>query len=434
MFEALRNAFGGAHQFASDGILLMIFGGLGVYLRSIPLTAFRWLIGQFTLTVTVRKEDPAFQWVKEWFLDQPFVSRIREVDVDTRLRGEVVALVPSQGRHWFWFKSRPFRVERIRNEEESNRRRKQSEWFVFTTLGREQQLLKQFIADIVEAHVRGAKQRSCLFVRADDYWEHIDAYRPRLLDSVVLRENEKKKLVHDVEKFQASRERYQQLGVPYHRGYLFYGPPGTGKTSLVSALAGKFGMSIYLLNLGEFNDKSLARAMNQVPPGSVVLFEDIDCMKAGKTRQDSAEVPQKKNAESSDVSLPDPLGVTLSGLLNVLDGFSAPENVLFVMTTNNVEMLDSALLRPGRIDYKLYFGGVTAGQKVELYKRFFPQASDVEAEWFVETHEANSMAEFQGALLVMDQQRASPAVADGAREDSLELDEKKETAGGLLSE
>jgi mitochondrial chaperone BCS1 len=47
-------------------------------------------------------------------------------------------------------------------------------------------------------------------------------------------------------------------------------------------------------------------------------------------------------------------GVTLSGLLNVLDGFYAPSNVLFVMTTNHIEVLDEALLRPGRIDYRLY--------------------------------------------------------------------------------
>jgi hypothetical protein len=59
-------------------------------------------------------------------------------------------------------------------------------------------------------------------------------------------------------------------------------------------------------------------------------------------------------------------GVTLSGLLNVLDGFYAPTNVLFMMTTNRIESLDEALLRPGRIDYKLYLGKASARQKIEL--------------------------------------------------------------------
>jgi chaperone BCS1 len=94
------------------------------------------------------------------------------------------------------------------------------------------------------------------------------------------------------------------------------------------------------------------------------------------------------------------MGVTLSGLLNVLDGFYAPENVLFVMTTNRIEALDTALLRPGGIDYKLFLGKASNRQKTELYRRFFPEATESEAREFVETCDAaDTMAEFQGLLL-----------------------------------
>src|SRR5882757_3156429 len=97
--------------------------------------------------------------------------------------------------------------------------------------------------------------------------------------------------------------------------------------------------------------------------------------------------------------------VSLSGLLNVLDGFYAPTNVLFVMTTNHVEALDKALLRPGRIDYKLYLGKATDRQKIELYRRFFPEASEFEAKGFIETcRSAGTMAEFQGLLLGLEQE------------------------------
>jgi chaperone BCS1 len=98
-------------------------------------------------------------------------------------------------------------------------------------------------------------------------------------------------------------------------------------------------------------------------------------------------------------------GVTLSGLLNVLDGFYAPANVLFVMTTNHIEVLDEALLRPGRIDYRLYLGNATDRQKMELYRRFFPEASEFEAGEFVESsRSAETMAEFQGLLLSLEQE------------------------------
>ena len=89
--------------------------------------------------------------------------------------------------------------------------------------------------------------------------------------------------------------------------------------------------------------------------------------------------------------------------LNVLDYFHAPTGVLFVMTTNHVERLDPALLRPGRIDYRLYLGNASIHQKVELYRRFFPDTSEMEAREFVEASPAETMAEFQGLLLALQQ-------------------------------
>jgi chaperone BCS1 len=214
----------------------------------------------------------------------------------------------------------------------------------------------------------------------DDGWDYVAAYAPRSLDSVLLKPGEKEHLMEDLKRFRASRSRYARLGVPYHRGYLLYGPPGTGKTSLVSAIRAKFGMSIYIVNLTEMNDRTLKGAMNSVPENSIILFEDIDCMKAGNRRAElSAAKPAQVATATAVEPKQDPGGVTLSGLLNVLDGFHAPSNVAFVMTTNAAESLDPALLRPGRIDYKLYLGEASDSQKYELYRRFFPEATEFEA-------------------------------------------------------
>jgi chaperone BCS1 len=409
MLELLRSMLTGQNAFASGGLLLMIIGGLSVYLRAVPERLWHWIAGQTTMMVTVKDDDAAFVWVKEWFLEQKFLARIRRVDLDTTMRNERVALIPAPGSHWFWYGGRPYVVWFFRSEESREGPvKRRSESLTFRTIGRQRSVLQHFVDDVVACHVRRMGVQSSLFAY-NDGWDLVEGYAPRLPDSVVLQPGEKEHLMQDIENFRKSKRRYARLGVPYHRGYLFYGPPGTGKTSLVSALAANFGLSIYAINLAVLDDRSLMNAVNQVAPNSVLLFEDIDCMKTGSARVPSNARPNESapacnQKEKENVAARN--GVTLSGLLNVLDGFYAPTNVLFMMTTNRVEALDEALLRPGRIDYKLYLGKASDRQKIELYRRFFPDASEFAAEAFVETcGSAETMAEFQGLLLGLEQQQ-----------------------------
>ena len=398
ILEFLKRVLGGQNQFASGGLLLMIVGAVGVYLRSLPLQLWSWLTYQTTMLLTVNDDDTAFEWIKEWFLEQKFLERVRWLDLDTSLRGEEASLIPAPGRHRFWYGGRPFWVWFSRKEESIGWTPRRMESLAFRTIGRDTRLLKRFVNEVVACHKKKIRTASHLY-QYDERWTFVHAYAPRRLESVILKPKEKEHLLEDIRKFRGSRERYRSLGIPYHRGYLLYGPPGTGKTSLVSGLADNFGLSIYAVNLTELNDQKLKRAVSAVPENAVVLFEDIDCMKVGGRRPEidnQKENVPKIGAEKGDSR--DRFGVTLSGLLNVLDGFHAPENVLFLMTTNRLEALDPALLRPGRIDYKLFMGRATESQKIELYCKFFPEATQVEAKEFVELHLAATMAEFQGLL------------------------------------
>jgi mitochondrial chaperone BCS1 len=404
MLQILKGVLSGRNEFASGGLLLMIVGGVSVWLRAVPESLWHWTVDQTTMMITVKDDDAAFVWVKEWFLEQKFLKRIRRLDLDTTLRNERIAMIPAPGKHWFWYGGRPFEVWFSRTENTHERSGRRVESLTFRTLGREQFFLRQFVDDVVKCHLKRHGVQSRLYTY-NDGWDYVEGYSPRLLESVVLEPGEKQRMLQDMMQFRRSKQRYEHLGVPYHRGYLLYGPPGTGKTSLVSALAAHFGLSIYIINLADFNDRSLVSAVNNVPANSVLLFEDIDCMKGSQSRVESnlgSEQTGGATLGTKDVA-PNQNGVTLSGLLNVLDGFAAPNGVLFVMTTNHVEKLDPALLRPGRIDYKLYLGKASDHQKVELYRRFFPESSESVAREFVETSRAvETMAEFQGLLLALE--------------------------------
>jgi chaperone BCS1 len=406
MFQILKTMLTGRNEFAFGGLLLMIIGALSVWLRAVPEKFWHWIISQTTMIITVKDDDAAFVWVKEWFLEQGFLRRIRRVDLDTTLRNERIAMIPSPGKHWFWFGGRPFEAWFFRSENTHERTGRRIESLTFRTVGRNRASLQRFVDDVVRCHIKRQGVQSYLYMY-NDGWDYVEGYSPRVLDSVVLEPGEKEHLLQDVAQFRRLKQRYERLGVPYHRGYLLHGPPGTGKTSLVSALAAYFGLSIYTVNLADFSDRSLMVAVNDVPRNSVLLFEDIDCMKGSQSRggtetsggqNGSALLSTKENPSIQN-------GITLSGLLNVLDGFHAPTGVLFVMTTNHVEKLDQALLRPGRIDYKLHLGKASHHQKLELFRRFFPESSEAEARGFVEgSRSAETMAEFQGLLLALEQE------------------------------
>lgn len=421
MIQFLKHVLSGQNQFASGGLLLMVIGAVGAYLRSIPEKSWCWFVRQTTMMITVKDDDAAFGWVKEWFLDQKFLKRVRRIDLDTSLQSERVALMPAPGLHWFWYAGRPFQVWFTRTENTKERTARRMESLTFRTIGRKQVFLKEFVDDVVRSHNKRKGVQSRLYTY-NDGWDYSENHTPRLLDSVVLQPGDKERMVEDITRFRKSKSRYACLGVPYHRGYLLYGPPGTGKTSLVSALAAHFALSVYCVNLTEFNDRSLMAAVTQIPKDSVLLFEDIDCMKGGQKRESADGSAKDGKREKEGVSN----GVTLSGLLNVLDGFFAPTGVLFMMTTNRMEALDSALLRPGRIDYKLYLGKASDAQKADLYQRFFPEASQKEAGEFVRSSRpCETMAEFQGLLLGMAEDPATPHRVNRVARQSAAEDERQ---------
>src|ERR1700688_5329397 len=117
MLQILKGVLSGRNEVASGGLLLMIIGGVSVWLRAVPESLWHWIVNQTTMMITVKDDDAAFVWVKEWFLEQKFLKRIRRLDLDTTLRHDQLEFIPAPGFHWFWYSGRPFRVAFHRSEE-----------------------------------------------------------------------------------------------------------------------------------------------------------------------------------------------------------------------------------------------------------------------------------------------------------------------------
>lgn len=167
-------------------------------------------------------------------------------------------------------------------------------------------------------------------------------------EHIFLNDNLVETIRNDVDKFINSEEQYCKLGIKYKRTYLFYGPAGTGKSSLATAIANHSGRNILSINVSkDMTDATLIKVIAGRPDKAIILFEDIDCLFANLKRSENVE--ESKEGEKKDNSIK----VTLSCILNILDGAYTPEDVIFILTTNHIDKLDDAIRRDGRTDLKL---------------------------------------------------------------------------------
>jgi ATP-dependent 26S proteasome regulatory subunit len=180
----------------------------------------------------------------------------------------------------------------------------------------------------------------------------------RKIESVVLSGGRCTTLKNDLMHFNTTEQWHLEHGIPYKKSYLFYGPPGTGKTSMIKAISNEFKRHIHLMSLNLIkDDKQLNLLVSKIHMNeTIIVIEDIDAMTdvVYDRKERPKTPPPKENEKDKDKSNNNP-GITLSGLLNVMDGISNNHGMILVMTSNIPEKLDKALLRPGRIDDKIYF-------------------------------------------------------------------------------
>jgi chaperone BCS1 len=246
--------------------------------------------------------------------------------------------------------------------------------------GKSPQILKELLDECYMEYAKLLQGKTCIYKpHQDGSWARSAVTKVRRISTVIIKEKRKEKLLGDITEFlnPASQQWYSDRDIPYRRGYLLYGPPGTGKSSLSSAIASRFGLNIYVLNLSSVTEASLKGLFDKLPNRYIILLEDIDAVSSNR----DAEVEDSRQITTSSPSRMSKSGggkVSLSYLLNLIDGVGSQEGRILIMTTNHITRLDEALIRPGRVDQKVELGPANNKMTAGLFCLVFkPVQGDV---------------------------------------------------------
>ncbi|KAB8274051.1 BCS1 N terminal-domain-containing protein [Aspergillus minisclerotigenes] len=276
---------------------------------------------------------------------------------------------PSEGIHYFRYGGRCLALTR-QIEERGTMLYTRTDKLRISCLGWDASILKQLLLEARVEYSQKEKGKTVIYRGAkrsydnEFYWARSTARPARPLSTVILDPEEKTAFIQDVQQYlhPSTMRWYSDRGIPYRRGYLFYGPPGTGKSSLAFAAAGFLGLNVYILDLNatQLTEDALAQLFQELPRRCLVLLEDIDTNEVTGRRSDESKKKRKGNNK-----------ISLSALLNTIDGVAAQEGRVLVMTTNHQENLDPALIRPGRVDYQIEFKLANRNLMMQMFQNLF---------------------------------------------------------------
>lgn len=353
--------------------------GLGVVtflFRHIPSKIITFFKHQFTTSLEFTSDNVGynlytFDNFMKWFSANKWSKYSRTLSLNAS-DNESNVIGMGDGTHFFMYKGRMFWVSRSQMANQGLRQVTYK--LVITCVGRSRKLILDLID---EFRYIPDESKTGIYNFSYGGWSRAADIPKRSLKSVVIQKDIKDELIKTIDEFKESRSWYEEKGLAYKKTILIHGVPGTGKTSIIKALASHYNMSIAQLNITQVDDNGFNAAITNVPKGAFLVIEDFDSAKSTKSRSgvkhgnngnNTAQTEDSNNKVTIDIES----RLSLTGILNALEGIVSLEDKIIFLTTNTINDIDPAIIRKGRIDLVVNIDMMERAEIEEYTKLMFP--------------------------------------------------------------
>ncbi|KAJ6498338.1 mitochondrial chaperone bcs1 [Mycena vulgaris] len=393
----------------SDWLKLIVFGGVLETLRRFAFSFYYKMINSFWITAHFHEDDSSYDWMMVWLSKQSSWAHAREVEISTRsfglntsaimvpgeeddhnlslLASRKLAYLPSASSSYsMWYHRRYMSITRV--QAQTGYYGQKEETLQICILTRHHRVLNELLLEAKKDYMAAEEHSISIYVSdMNNSWRHVASRPKRNINSIILDPGVSELLVDDARDFLESKAWYAARGIPFRRGYLLYGAPGSGKTSIISSIAGELGLDVYIVSLSRagLDDSALSELISNLPEKCIALMEDIDAAFTQSLNRDTVQGPASAGADDGRPAppgappAPSTSRLSLSGLLNALDGVAAQEGRILYATTNKYTALDPALCRPGRMDIHVEFRLASKFQAQKLFYSFYLPSDEAAA-------------------------------------------------------